>query len=318
MRRIITVSRRTDIPAFYTPWLINRLQAGYCHTINPYGGQVYRVALLPEDVISIGFYTRNPAPLLPYLDGLQERGYGLYFDQTILGSPPGFESHNPPIEAAVKTFQQMSARLGAWRSQWRYDPIIFSSLTPAEYHLARFAEIARMLEGYTQHCTFSVMDFYGKTRRNLVALTRTNGIQFYNPPIEEQRDLIGKLVEIAGQYGIQMFACCEGELQVAGVLQNHCVDPGIIGRLSPQDPLPTTRPSRSDCGCIASTDIGVYDTCLFGCSYCYATNSRQAAQQRHAQHDPSDSILWRPEHLRGVDLDALSTPLKIPQQGRLL
>jgi hypothetical protein len=122
MRRIITASRRTDIPAFYTPWLLDRLHVGYCHTFNPYGGQVYRVSLAPEDVIALGFYTRNPAPLLPYLDDFESHGFPVYFDQTILGSPPGLETHNPPLDAAIDTFQRMSERLGSWRSRWRYDP----------------------------------------------------------------------------------------------------------------------------------------------------------------------------------------------------
>jgi hypothetical protein len=318
MRRIITISRRTDIPAFYTPWLINRLRTGYCHTLNPYSQQVSRISLLPEDVISLGFYTRNPAPLLPYLNELEERGYRPFFNQTVLGSPPGFESHNPPLESAVKTFQRFSTRLGAWRVQWRYDPIIFSSKTPADYHLERFAEIARQLEGFTDHCTFSVLDFYGKTRRNLAEVTRQHGIQFYNPPIEEQRHLIGQLVEIAARHGITMYACCEDSLHVDGVRQNRCVDPELIARLSPHDSLPNPRPSRSACGCIASTDIGIYDTCLFGCTYCYATNNRQAALLRHAEHDPLDSILRRPAHLQGKNLDALMPPSTIPQQARLL
>jgi hypothetical protein len=34
--RIISVSRRTDIPAFYAPWFLNRLREGFAGYVNPF------------------------------------------------------------------------------------------------------------------------------------------------------------------------------------------------------------------------------------------------------------------------------------------
>ena len=311
MKRIISCSRRTDIPAFYSRWLVNRLRAGYCHTFNPFGGQIYRVSLEPEDCIALVFWTRNPRPLLPYLDELDQRGYVYYFNFTILGYPKAIDSHNPSLEACLWTFRKLAERLESWRMQWRYDPIVFSTATPVEYHLDRFERIARALEGHTQHCTFSFVDFYGKTRRNLKHISRESGIYIYQPSLEEQLELVRRLADIAAAHGISFNSCCDDALLAAGTQKNHCIDPSLIRRLAPSlKAYPDFKPTRQDCGCVASFDIGVYDTCLFGCSYCYATNHRQAALRRHAQHNPTDSLLWRPEHLLHQDIDALAVPLK--------
>lgn len=311
MAKIISCSRRTDLPAFYAPWFINRLRAGYCHTTNPFGGQVYRVSLRPEDVVAIIFWTRNPAPLFPYLDELDGHGYRYYFNQTLTSYPDGFETHNPSEQVALNAFRRLSERLSPWRMQWRYDPIILSSLTPPEYHLERFSALARSLEGYTEHCTFSFIDYYGKTRRNLGQVARQQKIEFFQPELEEQQDLARQLGTIARAHGIRLYSCCNDALTGSGVEKNRCIDPEIVRRLAPeQEAIPSFRPTRQDCGCLASVDIGAYDTCLFGCSYCYATNSRQAALQRRAAHDPDDSLLYRPAALAGKDLDALSVPLK--------
>jgi DNA repair photolyase len=258
-------------------------------------------------VIALAFWTRNPAPLLPYLDELDERGYHFYFGCSILGYPDEIESHNPGLQAAIRTFQKLSGRISPQRVRWRYDPILLSSATPEEYHLQRFEEIARALQGYTRHCILSFLEFYGKTGRSLGQVTRESGIRFSNPSLSEKQSLLRRLAGIAGSYGITLYSCCNDDLLVTGVRKNHCIDPELIGQfLTALQPLPPFKPTRRDCGCLESVDIGVYDTCLFGCRYCYATHARQAAWQRHAAHDPADTILWRPESLVGADLDSLA------------
>jgi hypothetical protein len=294
MAQIISISRRTDIPAFYTPWLLNRLRSGFCHTVNPFGGQIYQVSLLPEDCLALAFWTRNPAPLFPHLDELDARGYCYFFNQTITGYPAGFETHGPSLKASLDSFRKLSDRMGPWRIHWRYDPVILSSRTPPEYHLHRFAEIAAVLEGSTDHCTFSFLQFYGKTSRNLAALTRQSGLRFDRPGPEEQAQLARSLAEIAAAHGMSLNACCSDHLVGSGVQKNHCIDLQVIRRLNPEPAiLPEYRPTRKECGCLASIDIGAYDTCLFGCTYCYATNSRAVAMARHARHDPQDTFLVR-------------------------
>jgi hypothetical protein len=304
LANIISCSRRTDIPAFYAAWFINRLRAGYCHTVNPFGGQLYRISLLPEDVIALTFWTRNPAPLYPHLDEMEERGYPFFFSMTITGYPRTFEPHSPPLESALRTFRQFSDRLSPLRMRWRYDPILISSDTPAEYHLRRFEEISATLEGYTSHCTFSFVQFYGKTTRNAGEAARKAGIRLERPDLEAQRSLAQQLAGIAAARGISFNTCCNDPLIGDGVTKSRCIDPALVRAIAAEKAGEIKlKPTRPDCGCAASLDIGIYDTCRFDCVYCYATSQPATALRRHAEHDPQDSILWRPEALRGKDLN---------------
>ena len=313
--KIISISRRTDIPAFYSRWLRRRFEEGYCHWLNPFGGQVYRMSLRPEDVLALVFWTRNPRPLVPYLADLAERGYYAYFHISINGYPPEIETHNPPLNAAVAAFRQTAALLSPDLVHWRYDPIVLSDRTPFEYHVQRFDHISRALAGATRRCYFAFANFYAKTERSLRRVERDHGLTVErNTPREEQRRLVHALRDIAAARGITLYACCEHEWVGDGIAASRCIDLETIRRLRGDAELALAKaPTRDDCGCVAAADIGAYDTCLFGCAYCYATNSRTAALARHAAHDPHDSILWRPERLRGVDLSTVEVPLK--QQG---
>ncbi|MCT7994418.1 DUF1848 domain-containing protein [Laspinema olomoucense] len=301
--KIISASRRTDIPGFYSKWFLNRIQAGFCHWLNPISSKVYRVSLLPEDCLAIAFWTRNPKPLLPHLDFLEQQGYYFYFHFTIIGYPKAIESHNPPIEVSIETFQKLSRRLSPERVQWRYDPIVLSDVTPASYHLERFDLLTRQLEGYTRRCYFSFVDFYGKTERNLGKVSQTHGIKFQRPSLEEKSRLLQQLHDIAEPRGIKLYSCCEDALLGMGVEKAHCIDMDIIKMLRSDSDLGLkAAPTRQDCGCVEAVDIGAYETCMFGCTYCYATNRRDTALKRSQDHDPEDTVLWRPQTLRGVDL----------------
>jgi hypothetical protein len=310
--RIISASRRTDIPAFYSEWFMNRIRAGFCHWSNPFSGQVYRISLRPEDVRAIVFWTRNPAPLIPRLPELTNT-YKISFHYTLIGYGRPLESHNPAVETALDTFCALSDVLSPDFVMWRYDPIVISCITPPGYHLERFAYLAERLAGATRRCTYSFIDFYNKTKRNL---NRLDGITFEELAPPERVDLLARMAEIAARHGIELVSCCE---DVPGIRRGGCIDLDLIRRVTGEADLTIPdRPTRPHCGCIESVDIGSYDTCLFGCAYCYATKDRAAALQRHAEHDPQDSILIRPPQLRGVDLEGLgaektSTQMRLPE-----
>src|SRR3569833_1033961 len=153
--RIVSISRRTDIPAFYSRWLLNRIHAGFCHWINPFGGQVYRVSLRPEDCLALVFWTRNPLPLLPHLTDHEKQGFHSYFHFTINGYPESIESHNQPVGKADEVFRRVSDLVGPSRIHWRYDPLLLSEATPPAYHREQFARLIQQLSGYTQRCYFS-------------------------------------------------------------------------------------------------------------------------------------------------------------------
>jgi hypothetical protein len=310
--RVISASRRTDIPAFYSHWLVNRLRAGYCHWVNPFNAtQVYRVSLRPDDCLAIVFWTRNAAPLLPHLDRIA--GHRFYFQYTINGYPREIESHAPPLDSAIAAFVELSRCLSPDLVHWRYDPILLDDLTlNPEYHLARFAAIARRLAGHTERCYFSFVDRYGKTSRNLTALEHRLGVHFREPGVDERIDLARRMVEVASPLGISLHSCCGDELVGAGVNKASCIDRQLIARLVGDDPRLKAAPTRKDCGCVEATDIGAYDTCTFGCAYCYATNSREAALRRMRAHDPNDSLLYRPPSFAGRKLEEIEVIPKEP------
>ena len=293
--RVISASRRTDIPAFYTPWLLNRLEEGYCEWMNPFSGQMSRVSLLAEECVALVLWTRHPAPLLPHLPGLREDGYHCCAHVTLTGYPRTLEPHAPPVEVAVRNFHALSECLGADFVQWRYDPILLSREITAAYHRARFAHLARELAGATTRCLISFVNWYGKTARHLQQVAGEGG--WYDPGPDERRALAVSLSGIAVEYGIGLYACCNPELIGEGIQQAHCVDADLLRRLRPDLALRLrTLPTRAGCGCAASTDIGAYDTCTFGCAYCYATNSFPTARTRQRAHDPHATSLWAGRH----------------------
>ena len=290
--KLISASRRTDIPAFYSRWFLRRLAEGFCDWINPFSGQVLRVSLRPQDTLGIVCWTRNPAPLAASLDALQQAGHRFAFHFTINGYPGELESHNPPVETAVRAFRDIARRLPAGCAWWRYDPILLTEATPSAWHERNFSRLAEALEGETRRCYFSFASFYRKTRRNLDA----SGLRWHEPAIGEKLELTRRLRLIALRHGIDMFSCCDDQLLATGVEKAHCVDPGAFLQAPSGFKL---APTRAGCGCTQSVDIGAYDTCAFGCAYCYATASRRAALVRLGEHNPDDTALWRPKSTAG-------------------
>ncbi len=313
---VISVSRRTDIPAFYTEWFMNRVRAGFCHWMNPFGGRVYRVSLRPEDCLALVFWTRNARPLMPHVSELRERGFHFYFHFTLNGYPREIDSHAPSAEAAIATLRGLAGLVGADLVMWRYDPVIFSAVTPMGHHLERFDSLSAALQGSTRRCYVSFLDPYGKTERNLRKLKNQAGLELRRPNPDEQHELLARLVDIADARNMTIHVCCDEAPPDIPVQQAHCIDADVIRHLRPDSSLRLKSvPSRPGCGCVQAVDIGAYDTCTFGCVYCYATNSRDAATKRRAKHDPADSILWRPETLQDVDLESIEQRPRGPGDG---
>lgn len=300
--RVISISRRTDIPAFYLPWLLNRLRVGFCHVLQPFNGRVSRVSLRPEDCRALVFWTRDPAALLPHLSAWRQDGYVWYTQVTLTGYPAALEAASPPVDTVVAAMRHLSACSGPDTVIWRYDPILLGDSLAVDDHIQRFATLARALQGTTQRCITSFADYYAKTRRNLQA----QGIRWQEPDLPMQRELLLAMSKIAGAQGMTLHACCESALCGDRVLSAHCIDAELIRRLRPDIPgRIAPGASRAGCGCAASVDIGAYDTCRHGCRYCYATRALALAEARYRDHDPTDTLLWRPPALRGVSLSGI-------------
>ncbi|MBT3820035.1 MAG: DUF1848 domain-containing protein [Nitrospinaceae bacterium] len=280
---VISVSRRTDVPAFHAPWFIKRLDEGFAEYRNPFNGKTHRVSLEPEDVRAFVFWTRNPAPLMQKIENIEATQIPFYFLFTINGYAKALERSNPPVNSAVETFHRLAGHIGPGRVRWRYDPIVITQEIGADYHIRNFERIASGLEGATRVCIFSFLDIYGKVRRNMAALP--GPLRPLEPSFGERLHLSKALAEISERHGISLRACCEDDLVAGGIEKAHCVDPLLLDIISPSGGKLSIRPTREECGCAASRDIGGYDTCPHGCVYCYANASPEAAIRRYRRSD---------------------------------
>jgi hypothetical protein len=259
---------------------MNRLRMGFVCYPNPYSGQVYTISLKPGEVHSIVFWSKNYAPLLPYLDELTERGYRFYFHYTITGSSKTLEPYVPDWHQSVLLFRELAERTSPRHVQWRFDPILLTEELETDFYLDRFYKIATKLNGVTERCYFSFAVFYNKIRHRL----QEAGIRYYDPPLEEKRSLVQEMADIASAYSINLYACCQDALVDGYVQAAHCIDGDLLAEMFPEQ-----------CGCTTSLDIGMYDSCPYGCLYCYANQSRQLALARFRNHNPTDEKLIRQE-----------------------
>jgi hypothetical protein len=290
---IVSASRRTDIPAFYAEWMVRRIREGYCDVPNPVNrAQASRISLRPEDVDAIVFWTRNPRPLMPYLDELDGRGYRYYFQFTVLGYPRELDPKSPSVTTAVEAFHALAERLGPRRMIWRYDPIVFTGITLPTFHQENFQRLAESLRGHTRRVVVSIMDMYRKIEKRLKKLEGT-------PAAVRPCDagdfgpLMRSLAGTAAENGMEIVSCAEEvDLRPFGILPGKCVDDRVIAEAFGIEVPGTKDPTqRKACGCVVSRDIGMYESCLFGCKYCYATKSFDQAKANFDSHDPTSPSL---------------------------
>lgn len=293
---IISCSRRTDVPAFFSEWLMRRLREGFCLVPNPMNpGQIAEVSLKPSDVHAIVFWTKNPAPMLPLIKEIKEMGHKFYFQFTLNDYPVEFEPGVPPVKDRIETFKKLSSLIGPEKVVWRYDPIIISNVTPAGYHADKYRAIASDLKGGTKRCVISIVDIYRKTEKRLHELERIS-IKSDFHPLENLwlKRLLSEISGIAGENGVQLFSCAEGEdFQKKFAIQcGKCIDDSLIKSLfSIECAREKDKYQREHCGCVSSKDIGMNGTCLHGCAYCYSTGSRKKAEERFKCHDPDSPKL---------------------------
>ncbi|MDQ7092131.1 DUF1848 domain-containing protein [Desulfosporosinus sp. PR] len=289
---IISASRRTDIPAFYSRWFINRIREGYCTVVNPFNRrQVTRVSLLPADVDLIVFWTKNAGPLIQHLQELDAGGFKYYFQYTVNGYPSPLEPYVPPLDTAIETFSRLAAEIGPDKVIWRYDPIVISNITGFDYHLQQFEKIARSLRGKTHRVVVSIVDDYRKSAHELEKLKNQDVLIAKEVNLQEIGNLMSSLSKFAEKNEMGIFSCAETvPLESYGISPGKCIDEQYIRQVLGLDIKKLKDKSqRPACGCILSKDIGVYDTCLYGCVYCYAGTLKSGLRnrQQHAADSPA-------------------------------
>jgi hypothetical protein len=279
---IVSASRRTDIPAAFPEWMIRRLRAGFCEVANPRRPeQVSRIDLRPEAVDVLVFWSKNPAPFVPYLDKVDALGYRYYFLFTLNAYPAVWEPGMPPLAERLATFRRLAARLGAARVVWRYDPIILSRRLNADFHARTFAALAAALEGSTERVIVSVLDRYDRIRARLAAAERLTDDRLEPEPeaAPELHDLLRAIAASAAARGMAVQTCAEPDarLRAAGIQPGACIDAGMIERVFGLRVSVRKDPAqRRACACAVSRDIGALDTCPAGCVYCYAAGGPRA------------------------------------------
>jgi len=286
---IISASRRTDIPAFYAAWFLNRIRAGFCTVPNPFNSrQVSQVSLKPEEVDVIVFWTRNPQPLMPHLAELDDRGFHYYFQYTLMNNPRSLDPLSPPVDTAIKHFQNLSELIGPEKIIWRYDPIVFGETTDTEFHRRTFALIARALRNHTRRSMVSIVDVYKKNQKRLQGFSKP-GSDLDGSAQNDVAGLMPAIADMAQGNGMEIFSCAEEiDLKAYGIHPGKCVDDIYVKETFGMDVTHRKDPAqRKACGCVVSRDIGMYDSCLFGCQYCYATSSFEKAKINHRKHDPA-------------------------------
>lgn len=298
---IISASRATDIPAFYADWFFRRLDRGYVSWRNPFSGQDSYVSFVNTRFIV--FWSKNPAPLLPCLPMLKERGIGCYIQYTLNDyEAEGLEPSVPTLAQRIDTFRRFVDALGIGAVVWRFDPIILTDKINIDTLLHKIAHIADVLAGYTEKLVFSFADIdsYKKVSRNL----RQSGINYREWDEESMRDFASRLSALnRNKWKFRLATCAERiDLSEYGIEHNRCIDPELISRFAPDDDIlqnflyiaRTDTGQRKACGCILSKDIGAYNTCPHGCLYCYANTSSASALSNYKKsitNPLTDSII---------------------------
>lgn len=284
---IISASRRTDIPAFYSKWFFNRIKQGYVLVPNPFNPKmISRVSLDPQVVDCIVFWTKNPAPMILRLDELQD--YKYYFQFTLNPYGEDIEVNLPSIAVRIETFKRLSDKIGKERVIWRYDPILTSEKYDVDFHKEAFSRLAETLKDHTEKCMIGFIDHYSHIRNTM----DRHGIK----PLE--RHEIDRMAvsfrETIDRLPISLDTCTvKVDLRPLGIPSGACIDKELVERITGY-PISARkdRNQRDICNCIESIDIGTYESCLNGCVYCYAIKGDfRTAQYNRQKHDANSPLL---------------------------
>ena len=284
---IISASRRTDIPNYYSDWFFNRIKEGFLYVRNPMNQhQISNIQLTPDVVDCIVFWTKNPKNMIARLGEL--KGFPYYFQFTLTGYGRDVEPNLPSKrDELISTFMELSKMIGRDKVIWRYDPILINDKYTFEYHLAAFKEIAEKLNKYTEKVVISFIDFYTKTRRN----TKHLNIKRINS--DEMRSIAKNFSIIAHDNNLEIETCAEEiNLEELNIQHGKCIDDKLIKRIIGCNLLINKDGNqRFECGCVQSIDIGTYNTCRNGCCYCYANFNDIKVKDNYSLYNLNSPLL---------------------------
>lgn len=295
-KRIISASRRTDIISFpnYVDWFTDKIQRGGCYVRNPIVGKPFYVSLLPEDVYGFVFWTKNPLPAVPRLDEIDAFGRPVLFFITITGYGAPWEPNIPPSDLVLEMARTLMARYGSDHIWWRYDPVILTEKIDETWHLKNFTHLARVMRR-TPRCVMSLLlaeGRYSHVAKRIEPVLKTEGDRLVKWPLARKAKLLAKLGRIALSYGIRPEICTQPELaDAAGLHKASCMDIELLTQVIPDLPNLPPKPTRKNCRCHETIDIGSFNTCDNNCLYCSA-NKHSNNISIVDQIDPKSAWLW--------------------------
>lgn len=281
---IVSASRRTDIPCYYSKWFINRLKAGFVITRNTRNNaQISRLPLNPELVDCLVFWTKDAKNILSHLKLMDEMGYKYYFQFTLTPYDRTIEQGLRDKLIIEETFIELSRQIGKERVLWRYDPIVLNDSLTIDYHKLQFERLCQKLAPFTKNVTISFVETYRKLKTPFIR-------EIIH---EEKAELAGFIGETAKAYGLIPKACCEKtDLTPYGIQKSSCIDKAVLEKVCGCSlDISPDKNQRYGCGCMESIDIGAYNTCPNGCVYCYANDSPVTTLRRYKSHNPNSEIL---------------------------
>ena len=282
---ILSVSRRTDIPAFYGEWFLNRLLEGFVCVRNPFNyHHVSKIILNPSNVDCIVFWTKNAKHFKDKLDVVDKIGYKYYFQYTVTPYGSNIEPNVPDKDAIIDNFRELSDKIGKEKIIWRYDPILYSQEIGLNYHVENFQRLCSALKDYTNSVIISFLDDYSKMGKRSENINQLD----FNQMIQVSK----VLADIASSAGLAIKTCAEELVNANNIEKASCIDKKLIERIiGSRLNVKKDKNQRHECMCFESVDIGEYDTCKHFCDYCYANGSEKKIINKCSNHNPNSPLL---------------------------
>jgi DNA repair photolyase len=282
---ILSVSRRTDIPAFYSKWFFQRVKEGFVMARNPMNIHYISKISINKDIVDcIVFWTKDPSNMIPDLKKLGEIPY--YFQFTLNPYSDDLEKYVPKKKYLVEIFKRLSDIISPKRIIWRYDPILLTNKINIEYHTKYFEELAKRISGFSNICTLSFLDNYKRIEKNLKAF------KVRDLTTDDVNILSSRIALIAKNYSFNVITCAEKyDLSRYGIKHGRCIDSKLIEEIIGKKLfIKKDKNQRKECGCVESVDIGEYNSCNHNCIYCYANYNIKSVKKKTLEHNPFSPI----------------------------
>ena len=284
---ILSASRRTDIPAFYGKWFMQRLKEKYVLVRNPFNiHQLSNIPLTTTSIDAIVFWTKNSLPFHKYLKDIDNMGYKYYFQYTITPYKKDMEENLLDKKIIINSFQELSTLIGKEKVILRYDPIILTNNYTIDYHIKAFEKLCNHLKDYTNKIIISFLDYYNNTSKNMVSHN------VFNITTDDMHKLAENFSSIAKSHNITLESCAEKiDLEKYNINHGKCIDNELIEKITGYKLKAPKDSQREHCNCIKCIDIGEYNSCIHNCLYCYANINKESAYKNYKLHNPNSPLL---------------------------